>query len=139
MTTLARLEPEERSVLIISSHRHLRAHYARVLKGLGVRILAVHDGFEALELLRGTHVHAIFADFLLPGMDALELYLLTKELHFQMPFVICSNELSAKDRSEALQVGIAHIVRKPTLGREIESAVRAAIEMRESQISKFFC
>ncbi len=139
MTNAVRLEAEEQSVLIISSHLHLRNHYAQIIQNLQVQVFAVGDGFEALEFLRQTPVHTVFADFFLPGINALELFLLMKELHFPIPFVICSSELSARSRSEALQIGVSSIVRKPTFKRTIENCVREAIETRESQMLKFFC
>ena len=130
---------EQKAVLIVSAHRHLRQHYCSVLAPLGVRLITTADAFEALDALRAETVHAVLSDYYLPGMDALGLFVFMRELHLGLPFVLCSTDLRGMAKADAERLGIFRIVRKPTLVREIQRSLQLALEERELQMLKFYC
>lgn len=133
------LSDDDTTVLIVSSHGHLRSHYTAVLNTLGVRIVAVSDAFEALDFLRNQPVHAIFADFMLPGISGIDLFFHMKSLEQRVPFIICSPEFNARFRDDVLKIGVFKIVRAPMHSTDIRKGVQLAIEERERQILQFFC
>lgn len=130
---------EETTILVVSSHCHLRSHYVQVLSALDATVLTVTDGFEALAILRNTKITAVLSDFVIPGMDGLELYLRTKELLFNVPFVLCSSHISARTVDDALKIGVMKVLKKPSNKSEIVHVIAEAIEARERQILQFFC
>ncbi len=137
--TLSILSGEDPVVLIVSAHEHLQVYYAKELGRLGIQTLIARDAFEALDALRSELVHSVLTDYDLPGINALGFYLYARELHPSLPFVICCPDLSARRREEATQIGIRHLVKKSTLGQEVQNGVRKALEERELQILKFYC
>lgn len=140
MSNTARVLSEgDTTVLIVSSHGHLRAHYTAVLITLGVRIVAVRDAFEALDVLRKQPVHAVFADFMLPGISGIDLFFHMRRLDQRVPVILCSPEFNARFRDDVLKIGIFKIVRAPMHSTEIRKGVQLAIEERERQILQFFC
>lgn len=130
---------DENIILVVSSHGHLRNHYAQVLSALDATVLTVTDGFEALDILRSTKITAVLSDFLIPGMDGLELFLRTKELLFNVPFVICSSHINARTVDDALKIGVMKVLKRPSNKAEIVNVVAEAIEERQRQILQFFC
>lgn len=140
MNSVALVMPEvETTILIVSAHAHLRKHYMSLLQEFPATVVAVTDGFEALAVMRSRAVHAVFCDYVLPGMNALALFLTMKEFLFPIPLVICSTDFSAKRREEALRIGVFRIVRKPTQRREIQTSIQHALEERERQLLQFYC
>ena len=130
---------DEITLLVVSSHSHLRKNYSKILSPLNATIIAVSDGFEALDILRNTKITAVLSDFHIPGIDGIELFLRIKELLFNVPFVICSSHINAKTREEALKVGVMRVITKPTHKIEILDVIAEAIEKRQHQILQFFC
>lgn len=130
---------DETIILVVSSHGHLRNYYVQILSALDATILTVTDGFEALDILRKTKITAILSDFLIPGMDGLELYLRTKELLFNVPFVICSSHINARMVEDALKIGVMKVLKRPSNKSEIVNVVAEAVEERKRQILQFFC
>lgn len=130
---------DEATVLVVSSQGHSRSRYAQILSELDVTILTVSDGFEALDILRNTKITAILSDFGIPGMDGLELFLRTKELMFNVPFVICSSHINSRTVEEALKVGVMKVLKRPSNKVEIVNVIAEAIEERQRQILQFFC
>ncbi len=133
------LADEEKVVLVVSAHEHLQVYYANQLQAMGVQSLIAKDAFEALAALRSELVHAVLADFELPGLDALGFYIYAKDLHPSLPFVLCCPDLSLQRRQEAEQIGVLHVIKKSIVGQEVQRGVRKALEERELQILKFYC
>ncbi len=130
---------DETIILLVTGHGQLRQRFTPILADLDVTVIMVSDGFEALEILRSTKITAILSDFGIPGMDGLELFLRTKELMFNVPFVICSNHINSRTRDEALKVGVMKVLKGPAPKSEIVAVINEAIEERQRQILQFFC
>jgi len=130
---------DETIILVVSGQGQLRNRFTQILADLDVTVVTVADGFEALDMMRNTKITAILSDFGLPGMDALELFLRTKELMFNVPFVICSNYINSRSRDEALKVGVMKVLKGPSAKSEIISVIHEAIEERQRQLLQFFC
>lgn len=132
------LASDETIILVVSSHGHLRNRYTQILSALDVTVLTVSDGFEALDILRNTKITAILSDFGIPGMDGIELFLRTKELMFNVPFVICSTHINNRSKDEALKIGVMKVLKGPSNKADILNVVAEAIEERQRQILQFF-
>lgn len=140
MNNAALVSPSEhQTIMIVSSHAHLREHYASILGQLDARLVVVSDAFEALDVLRAESIHAVFSDFNLSGFDALGLFVFMRELHLSIPLVLCASDFKSRHKAEAETLGVFRIVRKPTSAREIQAGVCAALEERERQLLQFYC
>ncbi|WP_420628823.1 response regulator [Candidatus Leptofilum sp.] len=62
-------------ILIVDDHPNAAFILAQVLRGLGshVEVLTAHNGEEALALVENQPVQVVITDFLMPGMNGLEL------------------------------------------------------------------
>lgn len=102
----------------------------RVLRKLGIRVDAVSNGAEAVEVLQSTAYHLVFMDVQMPVMDGLEATRRIRDPHSGMgnhgiPIIAMTAFEMPGDRERCLEAGMNDYVSKPidrralaeTLGR----------------------
>lgn len=98
----------ETSVLIVDDTKFSSAIIQRMLNSTGFRDIRIADNaIDALNLLKQRPAQLLLADWLMPGMDGLELTQLVRELdrrHHRFTYVML---LTAKENDEALQEAFA--------------------------------
>ena len=117
-------------VLLVDDEKALREVGRRMLEKLGYRVVTVASGSEALARMAAdpSGFDLVITDHGMPRMSGLEL---ARELHARhpgLPMVMCtgfSDHLRARDLAPA---GVAKLLAKPLLMRELAQALRQALE-----------
>ncbi len=119
---------EQATVLLIEDDREILNVAALRLRAAGYATLAAADGEEGVRRAVSDHPDAIVLDVRMPkkdGMTAL-VELQEQEETRHIPIVMLS--ASIVDQQRALEAGARFFLTKPYQGRDLLSAVRAAID-----------
>lgn len=104
-------------VLIVDDDFMVARSHQRIVDTLpGFRVIGVaHSGKEALELISELKPHLVLLDIYLPDMSGLEVLRCTRELGYDLDFIVLSAARETETISGALQGGIVSYVLKPFL------------------------
>jgi len=96
------------TVLVVEDDERVREVTADTLRDAGFRVLAAHDGSEALALLRrGEQFDVLFSDIVMPGgLDGVELATAARALRPAMPVLLATGyaERSATSAAHGFEV-----------------------------------
>ncbi len=96
------------------------------LKRDGYKVIAAHDGIEALRLARESHPDLIVLDLMLPGMDGTQVCRKLRE-ESDVPIIMLTARTTEEDRLNGLDLGADDYVTKPFSPRELAARVRAVL------------
>lgn len=145
-------KPHETSILIVDDTKFSSAIIQRMLHSAGFRDIRIADNaVDALSSLKQRPAQLLLADWLMPGMDGLELTQLVRELdrrHRRFTYVML---LTAKENDAALQEafakGVDDFIGKTQLKTQLLARVHAGQRLsklhnslltRESQLKEQF-
>jgi len=108
---------------------------AGMLRSAGHEVLVAADGAAALAACRRVRVDLIVADWIMPGMDGVELCQNLKEDPFlrQIYVILLTARERVPDKVAALDAGADEYVVKPCAAIEILARVRAGLRIRRLQ------
>lgn len=113
-------------VLIIEDDRNTAALVATYLEREGFTTRQVHDGAEALKLLRHEQFGFVILDVMLPGSDGWELCRAVRH-DSQVPILMLTAREEEIDRVLGLSLGADDYVVKPFSPRELVERVKAIL------------
>jgi DNA-binding response OmpR family regulator len=130
MTTL-----DQGLVLIVEDDRNTAALVATYLEREGFSTLAVHDGRQALEMIRLHRPGFVILDLMLPGTDGWEI---CRELRkfSDVPILMLTAREEEIDRVLGLSLGADDYVVKPFSPRELVERVKAILRRSRSVPSR---
>lgn len=125
-----------KSILIVDDDVNIVELTARFLKRDGYKVLTAYDGIEALRVAREKHPDLIVLDFMLPGIDGLQVCRdLRKES--DVPIIMLTARLSEQDRLVALNAGADDYVTKPFSPEELSARVGAVLRRLPNEVAYF--
>ncbi|MBN1653194.1 MAG: response regulator [Deltaproteobacteria bacterium] len=117
------LEPSQsRRILVVDDSITTRALEKSFLEGAGFEVVAVADGYQALQALSSERFSLIIADIQMPNMDGLDL---TKTIKSRadlahLPVILVSALSSDQDKKNGMAAGAdAYIVKKELTQRDL--------------------
>src|SRR5581483_11882066 len=122
-------------ILIVDDSAAIRKILARVLKQAEIpigNIFEAGDGSEAINTLKSQTVGLILSDINMPNMDGLELLsqLKANDNWKNVPVVMVSTEGSQAKVLEAVRLGAAGDVRKPSNAEQIKETLVSLLRPR---------
>ena len=122
---------EQGLVLIVEDDRNTAALVATYLEREGFSTLAIHDGRQALEVIRKHSPGFIILDLMLPGTDGREI---CRELRkfSDVPILMLTAREEEIDRVLGLSLGADDYVVKPFSPRELVERVKAILRRSRS-------
>ncbi len=128
-------------VLAVEDDPVARAVLVRTLRKLGHEVITVSDGLSALDHLASDPVRVIVSDWVMPGLDGLEL---CRRVRARLGsdyvyFILLSGKSpSEENQREAIEAGVDDFLRKPLDSQEIwmrlhvaERILRFATQVRQ--------
>lgn len=93
-------------VLVVDDSQGARAVIAGSLASSGFSTSVAESAFEALEVLKETHIDALVVDFSMPAQDGVELVKKVRAAGIQIPIVMLSGVAKTADQERALEAGV---------------------------------
>jgi signal transduction histidine kinase/DNA-binding response OmpR family regulator len=128
------LPEEERKpvLLIVEDNTEMRNYLRSILQGHFI-IFDEGSGPNALRWLAFNEADIIISDWMMPGMDGIELYAKYKELEKNKltPFILLTAKANHESRMEALTLGVDEYIQKPFSPRELMIRVERLLSRRK--------
>ncbi len=103
-----------KTILIAEDEESNYKFLEMLLKNKGIKILRAENGFEAIEIARGTEsIDLILMDIKMPGMNGLEATKKIKEIKPSIPIIIQTAYAMQNDENESLNAGCDDYIAKP--------------------------
>lgn len=122
-------------ILLVEDDRVAQAICKRVLAGLGYEVTVAGDGLEALRLHSVEPFHLILTDWMMPGLDGLELTrtIRTEDTQFYTYIILLTANGGQRERYlEAMNAGVDDFLPKPLDKVELEVRLRVARRILEA-------
>ena len=117
-------------LLLVEDARDLAAVVIRELEAAGYQVDHAVDGESALRLASETDFDLVLLDWMLPGMDGLDVLRHLRESS-SVPVLMLTARDSEIDRVLGLEIGADDYLTKPFSMRELVARVRAMLRRRE--------
>lgn len=115
-------------ILIVDDEPVARMALNHALTRAGHEVVAARDGAEALSLLGGDRFRLVISDWIMPGIDGLELCrrIRQQERPAYLYFILLTSSDAADNILQALNAGADEFLHKPIRPAELLARVRAA-------------
>lgn len=115
-------------ILIVDDEEIMRESLTDWLKEDGYEVLAVEDGFKALEAVQKEPFSVILVDLKMPKMDGLEVLREVKRLGFDIPVIIITAYATVDTAVAAMKEGAYDYIIKPFNSEELGLTIKKIIE-----------
>ncbi len=104
---------EKTNILVVDDLRSIRLTLGGILEDKGHNVVAVEDGYQAIEAVTQTHFDVIFMDIKMPGINGVQTFREVKKIDPRAA-VVMMTAYSVEDLvREALEEGAFAIIYKP--------------------------
>jgi DNA-binding response OmpR family regulator len=114
------------TILLVEDENELARIVVRELKAVGYQVTCAADGPQALELCARQQPNLIILDWMLPGMDGLEVLRRIRQTS-SVPVLMLTARSEEVDRVLGLELGADDYLTKPFGVRELIARVRALL------------
>ena len=119
----------DESVLVVEDDPTVRETVSLLLERAGLRVSAVADGREAVEMVARNQFDLVLLDVMLPSLDGFGVCRAIRR-ESQVPVVMLTARTDTIDVVTGLELGADDYVTKPFKGPELVARVRAALRRR---------
>jgi two-component system response regulator MtrA len=119
-------------ILIVEDDPDTQQMLGMILSSEGYEVLPASNGTLALELLRKMGPDLMVLDWMLPGMDGLEVCKRAREIS-SVPIIMLTAKTASQDRVAGLDTGADDYLAKPFEPEELLARIRA--QMRRAQMA----
>jgi CheY-like chemotaxis protein len=123
------MEIMPKRILIIDDDASTRTMFSAMLEIIGFKPVAASGGEEALKILETQQVDGIILDYMMPGMNGIEVFnkLKTDYRTCAIPVVMVTARLDKSAKQEALEAGIEFFKTKPIQLDQLEQTLQFAL------------
>jgi CheY-like chemotaxis protein len=101
------------SILVVDDDRDTCASLSDILLDLGYTVDTANDGFAALELSERNLYRLALLDYMMPGLDGLELCRRLRASRPAVEVALVTGWASASTTTAAAEAGVRRVFRKP--------------------------
>lgn len=121
-----KIELRDRLVLVVDDEPRIVNFVRMNLELEGCRVIAAHNGREALERVRDNLPDIVLLDIMMPAMDGFEVLRRLRQFS-TVPVIVLTAKDEADDRVRGLELGADDYIGKPFEHRELVSRIRAVL------------
>lgn len=119
------------NILIVEDDRTSALILKQTLTKAGYKVTTAYDGYKALEALQQQSFDAILTDWMMPGMDGIELIRKVCARKAELPLMIVISARSSEEgRDQALIAGAHHYLAKPYQNEEVLKLLKTGLAER---------
>ena len=129
-----------KTILVVDDEPEIVEILTFVLSEVGYTIIAAYDGDEALEKYKIVKPDLVLTNYVMPGMNGLELLQQIRQKDTSTPIVMLTCHDSIELAIEAFENGLDDFMAKPFRVEELKSKIEAAFRRNsnERQEYRFF-
>ncbi len=113
------------TILLVEDDPNLAETLAYALELRGYTVLRAEEGWAALRLAQEAQPHLVLLDWMLPGLDGLEVCRRLRQRGFQAPILMLTARDAEVDRVRGLEEGADDYITKPFSMRELMARIHA--------------
>lgn len=121
-------------ILLVDDEATARHALAENLRRAGYEILTASDAFEALKILAEQKVDLTLTDYMMPGMNGLDLLRTIRERDFDAQVVLLSAFRDVDTAVEAMREGAYHFLCKPVDVEQLLALIDKALAVRRLRL-----
>ena len=122
---------EKMKIMLVDDEERFLTTTQKLLTKKGIDVVTAASGTEALEVLKGRHIHVVILDVKMPGMDGNETLKQIKT-HFPLVEVIMlTGHATVESAIDGLKSGASDYLMKPTDINELIKKATEAFEKRQ--------
>ncbi len=121
---------EDLKVIVISDSQDQQQQHQDILSQMGIeKIESASTGNEALAKLRSAHFDLVISHWQIADMEGYVLMQKVKSLsnYYNVPYIVCSEELSEQDQFLATEFGVGEYIKLPISAENYPSHVLAVL------------
>lgn len=119
---------EQARILVVDDEEIMRESLTDWLKEDGYDVLAVQDGFSALEAVQKENYNVMLVDLKMPKMDGLEVLKAVKKMNSDIPVIIITAYATVDTAVAAIKQGAYDYIVKPFHPEELGLIIKKIIE-----------
>jgi DNA-binding response OmpR family regulator len=121
--------PQQPTVLVVEDDETTRNTMTRILVREGYLALTAESGHDALGTLRAplAPIDVVVLDVHLPDVSGIDLCARIREMHPNLPVVVCTGEAEPAEAARLLELGVHRYFLKPIAADELLATVEAAL------------
>jgi len=123
--------PKTRRILVVDDEHQSREVLTDMLSTLGFGTGAAANSRDAIAALRHEHYDLVLTDFLMPGMDGVELVHEIKTMIPDLPVLVITGHSSVQTAVESVRAGAFDYIEKPVSLETLQVRVRRALEFAD--------
>lgn len=117
-------------ILVVDDDPVARLYNECTLMSQGHQVITCSDGLSAWEAIVSSGARLVVSDWMMPGLDGLELCKRLREAHYKVYFILVSSTLTNPLRErQALEAGVDDMIPKPFMPEVLSEHVRAAEQL----------
>ncbi len=124
------MSESEARVLIADDEPAHCAILSRLMRSEGFEVLTVNDGTEALDSIASQGPDVLLLDFMMPGMNGMQVLKFVKEKDLDIPAIMITGYANVPGAVEAMRAGAYDYLAKPFNHHEVIRIVRRALAER---------
>ena len=125
-----------KTILQADDEINLRTLVSTTLDDPAYRILEAADGVSALELARQEHPDLLVLDWMMPGMNGLELQARFNELGIRLPVIVMTGQGDVATAVQAMKAGAIDFIEKPFADDLLLSTIETALATAAGRASR---
>lgn len=117
-------------ILIVDDEQHICNILSRLMKKQGFDTLTAYEGETALKIIRSEIPDMLLLDFMMSGINGMEVMKYAKELDPDLPVIMITGYANIQGAVEAIQAGAYSYLAKPFQHVEVIEIVKQALAER---------
>jgi CheY-like chemotaxis protein len=128
--SVSRMPISKPSILVVDDEEVALTLIKTLLSEAGYRVVTAQSGFECLDLFRRRPpgYDLVLLDLTMPFMDGEETFQRLREIHPDVPVVLCTGFIQQDRLERLMKAGLTGFLRKPLAPDEIVDHVRSILE-----------
>ncbi len=122
-------------ILVVDDSRAQRMMLAATLQASGYEVIQAADGSAALDIVRAEPVDFVISDWMMPGLDGLELCSALREYQPEpyIYFILLTSKSEKADLTQGLEIGADDFITKPVSAEELRARITAGLRQLDIQ------
>ncbi len=121
------------TILIVEDEKKIVDVIRAYLEKENCRVVAAHDGLEAIKILEESLPDLIILDIMLPGLDGIEILKKTRE-RSNVPVILLTAKSGEVDKIVGLELGADDYLTKPFSPRELIARIKAVLRRKRGEM-----